>query len=234
MSQSIIGLRQEERTSVEKTFGDLKTLDAYLASYFGRSREEMNDEQRQQWDHKKRELEKEAHLRESKMSPEKALGLPPLLDARRREWLITDGAFAIAPLYNRVFVHQIPMTVEKKKGRIHVPDTVANKLQRSCHRGVLIAGGGLALDALRSNGVDLGHIVHFIHVNPWRLFVDYEDGQDYQVLAMTVDCITGSEDLAESLKTGKAKMQVVDGKHQLTDVDGHLWDPVMPQGVEVW
>jgi hypothetical protein len=218
-------------TSVEKTFGDIRTVGDYLQKQFGGPRTEENA---QQWDRQQEQMEKEARLRESSMSPPDTLGLPKLLEQRRHEWLITDGAFAISPLYNRVYVHQIPRHANQKKGSIYMPDTVAHKELRSCHRGVLIGAGGLALDALRSNGADLGHIVHFIHVNPWRLFVDYGEGKEAQVLVMTVDCIAGSEDLAEAMKTGKAKIQVVDGKHQLTDPDGHLWDPVMPQGVEVW
>jgi hypothetical protein len=233
MSQefNLINVKTPEPTSVDKTFGNVETLDDYLTEHFGGPRSETNA---QQWDRKKDELEREDRMRLSKMSPRGSLGLPDFLDKRRLEWLVTDGAFAISPLYNRVYIHQIPMPFNKKKGLIHTPDTVAHKELRSCHRGVLVGAGGLALDALRSNGVDLGHVVHFIHVNPWRLFVDYAEGHFFQVLVMTVDCVAGSEDLAEAMKTGKAKIQVVDGKHQLTDPDGHMWDPVMPQGVEVW
>lgn len=222
---------KEPPTSVDKTFGDVETLEDFLTQHFGAPRNEANA---QQWDRKKEELEREERLRLSKMSPKGALGLPDFLDKRRIEWLVTDGAFGIAPLYNRVYVQQLPMSFNKKKGLIHTPDTIAHKELRSCHRGLLIAAGGLALDALRSNGVDLGHIVHFIHVNPWRLVVDYAEGHFFQILAMTVDQIAGSEDLAEAMKTGKAKMQIADGKHQLTDADGHLWDPQMPQDIEVY
>ncbi len=219
--------------SVEKTFGDVRTVEDSLANKFGGPRTETNA---QQWDREKEQLERQAKIREDRMSPKDALHLPGLLEARRLEWLITDGAFSIAPLYNRVYVHQIPMAydVNKKKGLIHTPDTKAAQELRSCHRGVLVSAGALALDALRSNGVDLGHIVHFIHVNPWRLHVDYVDGHTFQVLVMSVDCVAGSEDLADVLKSGVVKVVVENGKHQILDADGKLWDPQMPQGVEIW
>ena len=220
-------------SSVEKTLGDVATVDDYLARHFNGPRTDANA---QQWDRKKEEMGREERVRLDRMSPKGALHLPPLLDARRLEWLITDGAFAMAPLYNRVYVHQIPSSysVGKKKGLIHTPDTVAARELRACHRGVLVSAGALALDALRSNGVDLGHIVHYIHVNPWRLFVDYAEGIELQVLVMSVDCIAGSEDLADVLRSGAAKMTIENGKHQILDAEGQLWNPEMPQGVEVW
>lgn len=221
------------QSSVDRTFGDMKTTEDYLRAYF---KSDRNDTNAQQWDRKKEELENEGRIRLSRMSPPESLGLPKLLDARRIEWLITDGAFSMAPLYNRVYVHQIPLPheIEKKKGAIHVPDTVASKQLRVSQRGVLVSAGCLALDALRSNGVDLGHIVHFCHVNPFRLIVDFAEGRDFQLLQMTVDCISSSEDLADVLKSGAAKVQIVEGKHQITDAEGHLWDPIMPPGGEVY
>lgn len=217
--------------ALEKTFKGVETTELWLENHFGGPRTAENA---QQWDRKKEAMDREARLRTSIMSPAGSLGLPGLLDARRMQWLITDGAFAIAPMFNRVYVHQITRFVDKKKGMIHMPDTKASQELRSCHRGVLVSAGAVALDALRSNGVDLGHIVHFIHVNPFRLFVDYVEGFEPQVLVMTVDCVAGSEDLADTLRSGAAKMQVVDGRHQITDADGHLWDPRMPEGMEVW
>ncbi len=215
----------------DNTFNGVDTMQAYLEDFFGGPRTELNA---QQWDRKKEEMDRDAEVRTSLMSPKGSLGLPPLLDQRRLEWLITDGAFKIAPLYNRVYIHQIPRHKNKKMGKIHMTDTTAGQQQRACHRGVIVSAGGLALDALRSNGVDLGHVVHFIHVNPYRLFVDYAVGFEPQVLVMTVDQVAGSEDLAQAIRDGKASLQIVDGKHQLTDPDGHIWDPQMPQGVEVY
>lgn len=226
------GTVTSEDKAFEKTFPKDTTLDDYLAQHFGGPRTEENA---QQWDRKKDEMDREARLRASIMSPKGKLGLPPLLDARRLEWLITDGAFAIAPLFNRVHIHQIPRFVNKKKGLIHMPDTVAHSQLRACHRGILVSAGALALDALRSNGVDLGHVVHFVHVNPLRLFVDYAEGLEPQVLVMTVDCVESSEDLAEAIRNEKCRVVMgEDGKHRYINKDGTTWDPQMPQGVEVW
>lgn len=217
--------------ALEKTFNGVETTDKYLESLFGAPR---NDQNAQQWDRKRDEMDREARVRTSLMSPAKTMGLPGLLDERRLEWLITDGAFSHAPLFNRVYVHQIPRFVNKKKGLIHMPDTKASQELRSCHRGIIVGAGCLALDALRSNGVDLGHIVNFLHVNPFRIFVDYAEGFEMQVLSMTVDCIADSEDLADTLRSKVASVQIVDGKHQISDAEGKLWDPRMPEGTEVW
>src|SRR5260221_12419451 len=42
-------------------------------------------------------------------SPKGALVLPPLLDAKRLEYGITDDAFAVAPAYNTVLVFQVAL-----------------------------------------------------------------------------------------------------------------------------
>lgn len=200
--------------------------DTFLEQHFGSPRTEANADQ---WDRKVEELSREERVRQNLMSPKGALGLPPLLDARRLEWRITDGAFALSPLYDRVYLHQIPMQIGGKKGAIHLPDTVRKKEHRSCPRGVLIAAGALALDSIRSNGVDLGHIVRFIHVNPWRLIVDYAEGFEPEVLVMTAGSLTGSEDLADALRSGAVKVEMgSDGKHRYVAKDGTTWDPTLP------
>lgn len=203
---------------------EVKTED-YMRDFFGGPRTEENA---QQWDRKLDELDREERKYSGLMSPAGALGLPPLLDQRRLEWKITDGAFNLAPIYDRVYLHQIPMEVDGKKGRIHMPDTVKSGERRRCPRGVLVGAGLLALDAVRSNGMDLGHIVRFIHVNPWRLIVDYTEGFFPEVMVMTAGSLTGSEDLALMLRSGAMKVQMVDGKHRYVDAEGNAFDPTMP------
>lgn len=200
--------------------------DQFLADFFGAPR---NEENAQQWDKKIEELARKERIRLDMMSPKGALGLPPLLDARRIEWQITDGAFAIAPLFDRVYLHQIELHVTGKKGLIHLPDTIRKKEHLMCPRGIIVGAGLMALDALRSNGVDLGHIVRFVHVNPWRLVVDYAEGFEPQVLVMTDGCLTGSEDLADMLRSGAMKIgHGDDGKHHYLDAEGRQFDPTMP------
>lgn len=140
-----------------------------------------------------------------RMSPAGALGLPELLDQRRLEYGITDGAFAGAVLFDRVYVFQISDSDHEggffgKDSRIVTPDQTRDRLKHEAPRGILIGAGLRALDILRSHGVDLGHIVHFINSQPWRLYVDMIAGKRIPVLPMNAGDILDSEDLARELR----------------------------------
>lgn len=203
--------------------------EAYLAGVFGATRGELPPEAQSQWDRELQQIQRSDERIKSLMSPPGALGLPPLLEARRLEWHIPDGAFRLAPLYDRVYVYQIPTYIRGKKGLIHIPETKKKGELRSNPRGILVAAGLLALDAIRSNGMDLGHVIRHTHVNPWRLIIDYADGQEYEMQVMTAGNLTGSEDLADVLKSGA--MRIVrdeKGHHTYVDQEGNTWDPTMP------
>lgn len=200
----------------------------YLKAQFGRPRDELKEEQQQQWDRDLIQLQQKERLRQSLVSPRGALGLPPLLDERRLLWRIPDGAFQVAPLYDRIYLFQIPIYI-KKKGLITMTEQKEKAELRTGARGVIVAAGLLALDALRSNGVDLGHIVRANHVNPWRLAVDFAEGMEFEVLVMQAGYLSGSEDLANAIRNETTKVtRNAEGKHVLADHEGNTWDPVMP------
>lgn len=168
-----------------------------------------------------------------RISPAGALGLPPLLDAMRLKYAITDGAFKAATLFDRVLVYQIPEedTAGGKFGEgslIFKSDQGRDRDKRETPRGVLIGAGMKALDILRSNGVDLGHIVYFINSQPWRLYFDYIAGKKVPALPMNAGDVILSETLQTLLRAGKVKMCRVDGKHMYVDENGEMWDPANP------
>ena len=203
----------------------------FLKEQFGKPRDDLNDEQRQQWDRELEQIRRLDRVESKLVSPKGEIpGLPPLLDARRMQWKIPDGAFQVMPLYDRIFIFQIPMYI-KKKGSIFMTEQKEKAELQTGSRGILVAAGPLALDALRSNGVDLGHIVRTNHVNPWRMPIDYsaDAGKEYQILMMTAGSLTGSEDLADALRSGAVKLACdSSGKHQYVDHEGNTWDPTMP------
>lgn len=171
-----------------------------------------------------------------KISPKGELGLPPLLDQRRLEHGIVDAAFSCQPVYDRVLVYQLPAHKGEtfmEGGRILAPDTSRDYMRRECPRGLLLSAGLGALDAIRSHGIDLGHVVLTISTVPFRLIVDHVDGKPFEVLVMLAGDLVGSEDLAKDLRSGTANvvsMSDEDGprRHFYEDANGHRWDPVDP------
>jgi hypothetical protein len=140
-----------------------------------------------------------------KMSPRGVLGLSPHLDARRLEFGITDGAFRVQAAFDRILVHQIPMMhfAGGKFGEdsmIHLPDSAKRAREFSAPRGVVISAGLKALDEMRSNGIELGDIISFLHVSPWAIEVDMIGGKAMKVLVMHAGNIIGCEDTTARLR----------------------------------
>jgi hypothetical protein len=139
------------------------------------------------------------------LSPRGALGLPEHLDRRRLEHGITDGAFRVQAAYDRILVHQIPMAhfmagTFGEGGLIVMPKDAESARERSAPRGIVVSAGLKALDEMRSNGIELGDIVMFNHVSPWRIETDMIGGKLHHVLVMHAGHIIGSEDLATRLR----------------------------------
>lgn len=146
--------------------------------------------------------------RQAKGEEAKAMRLPPLLEKRRREHLIPNGAFASQPTYDWIHVYQIgekdstgPQTYGDTS--IIMPDRVRELARDESPRGIIVGAGLLALDQLRSNGVDLGHICRFVKLAPYRIVIDNILGKDFLVLVMRAGSITSSEDLEAARRAGK-------------------------------
>lgn len=159
--------------------------------------------------------ERVARAFQEKMSPAGALGLPALLDERRLHYLIPDIAFKVQPCFDRVFVAQALHHSEEGEhfvegGRIIRPQTSQARAAREMPRGILVSAGIIALDSLRSHGIDLGHMISFTDASPWQLPLGRvgtgEDSMEFSLLQMRAGSISGSEDTRELLASGRMKI----------------------------
>lgn len=127
--------------------------------------------------------------------------LPPLLLKRKEQYKIPDVAFGGQFVFDRVGVWQIEAQdkdADKYEGTsIIKPVMVRDAEERGEPRGVIISAGAQALDCLTSHGMDLGHIVWFVRLSPWRRQVGLVDGRPQDVLILRVGDIVASEDLAK-------------------------------------
>lgn len=125
--------------------------------------------------------------------------IPELLDKRRFEYAIPNGAFDQWPAFDKVYVHQITTKERKtyaKDGRILMPEARISHERNTAPRGIIVSAGLQALDSLRSSGFDLGHIIRFKKFSPFIQPVDEIDGHELTVMVIRDGDIVGSEDLA--------------------------------------
>lgn len=170
-----------------------------------------------------------------RMSEAGALGLPPLLDARRLEFGIPDEAFEEHCVYDRIYVWQIFPKYDSESNNktfagtsIIKPETQQKRDVKESTRGVLISAGLLALDCLRSNGVDLGHIINFIRLSPWEKSIGYYAGIEQTVKVLKAGDLISSEDMPGQLKNGECRIVQTEGTHTFVDRDGKPWAPKLP------
>jgi hypothetical protein len=169
-----------------------------------------------------------------------SLGLPKLLDERRIKYAIPDGAFEEQAVFDRIFVFQVRPHVRQtfsEGGKVLLTQVGKQREQESSPFGIVISAGLPALDNLRANGIELGHLVGFIREAPWRKPVDVIGGVEFYVCLLRTGDITGSVDLANSFKNGDCKIHIreiknddgiVTREHVYCDKSGKLWDPSQP------
>lgn len=142
-----------------------------------------------------------------RMAPPGALGLPKLLDERRLRYGMCDKVFELQAAYDRVLLWQIEPSFSdgEKYGdtSIYMPDSAKRRVREEAPRGVIVSAGLRALDSLRSNGMDVGHIVSFVRLSPWRLPMDMIAGVPQYVMILRDSDIVGSEDTAAALRSGE-------------------------------
>lgn len=146
------------------------------------------------------------------MSPAGALNLPPLIDARRLEYGLPDSAFSVQASFETVYVWQIPIysgDTFSASSKILKPDQTKSREAKESPRGIIVSAGLTALDALRSHGMDVGHIVTIIKLAPYRVYFDIRGGKQDNLLDLRVGDIHGSLDTSELLRAGK--LRVVSG-----------------------
>lgn len=167
------------------------------------------------------------------MSPKGLLGLPKLLEERRWEFGITDGAFQRQAAFARVFLWQIPMQsgdTYNPESKIVMAESTKQREKNKAPYGIVISAGLLALDSLRSNGIDLGHKVLFAHTAPYHIRYDVIDGLEQHLVILNAGDIIGSEDLATNLKKRDVRFKQglnANGaiEHTFQDDTGKTWLP---------
>lgn len=176
----------------------------------------MNEEELEKWANEaKVELER-------KTSPKGALGLPTLLDIRRFEYGIPDGAFSRQASFDWVFVWQIPEEFNSGEtyggGLIVMPEEVRRRKKEMAPRGIVVSAGLSALDTLHSNGMALGDIVNFAAIAPYRIAVDVIHGQEFHLIVLTDSQIMGSEDTVKRIRSGEMAVHGPDdnGSHKIS------------------
>lgn len=170
------------------------------------------------------------------MSTAGELNLPPLLDVRRLEYGIPDEMFGAAATYNYVLVYQISQTVGDTYGdtSIVMPDRTKAREVTEAPRGIIVTAGLGALDSLRSNGINLGHIVMFSRNIPYRARMAVISARDHNLLVLQAGDIFASEDLARARILSKTNVQISTDAdtqfdyHYNADLDGKLWKPHAP------
>lgn len=179
------------------------------------------------------QAERKAKIINSRTTPKGLLGLPKLLDERRLEYGITDGAFTRQAAFARVFLWQIPMQKGDKyeaDSLIHMAESTQQREKNKAPYGIIISAGLLALDSLRSNGIDLGHKVLFAHTAPYHIRYDVIAGQEMHLVILNAGDIIGSEDLASNLKSRQVRFkQGLNAagavEHTFQDDTGKTWLP---------
>ncbi len=164
------------------------------------------------------------------VSPPGALKLPKLLDQRRIEYAVPDGAFRAHAMFDRIGLWPMPdadMAEGKASRLIELPDVTRKNEEFRRSRSLIVTAGLRALDTLRSHGSDLGHIVYILHVHPWWIPAGKSDsGIEWSVRAVRVGDIFSDEDVERMRREGR--IEYVEGPDGLLRVkkDGKLLAPM--------
>jgi hypothetical protein len=180
-------------------------------------------------------LELDKATREN-MSPPGAFRIPPLLERRRLQYGITDHYFQEQAVFDRITIFQLSQFKGETFGdtRIIMPEVTQKKEMESAPRGIIVSAGLKALDNLRSNGIDVGHIVSFVRQAPFRKRAGLIGGKSVWLLILRDGDVLGSEDLWDAQQRGECEVRVIrdaDGcaTHVLADnVTGKTWTPKLP------
>jgi co-chaperonin GroES (HSP10) len=133
-----------------------------------------------------------------------------LVEKRMKEWGVPVPTFA--PIDDDVLVWRLPPLTTSPSGLLTIPED-----QQSPHiKGLLLAMGPRAMDFLRSNGIEEGHVVI------WRRWAGSEMHDHTkrkrlksEILILKAKDIIGSDDLQKELQSGRAKYVQVNGRHCL-------------------
>jgi hypothetical protein len=155
-----------------------------------------------------------------------------LLVERVKKFNIPDWPGQV--LFDRVLLYRIPNEFYEKEtalagGRIIIPESVVKDRQSKSTRMVIVGAGAMALDILRSNGLDLGHIVLSPRFADWRHYIERETVNEVtgektmeviEFLLGRAGDIAWSEDLMSGFNGGTVELEYRENKHQYV-IDMH-------------
>lgn len=167
------------------------------------------------------------------MAPPGALNLPALLEERRVQYGLPDHLFDAQASFGFVLVYQITRLSGETYGDSRIVRTQANQDReaKEAPRGIVVSAGLDALDKLRSNGIDLGHIVLFSRSVPYRASMGIAGLKEQHLIVLQAGDIFASEDTATAMFEGHAKVAIsTDAEtqfdyHHYQDQEGRLWKP---------
>jgi hypothetical protein len=133
------------------------------------------------------------------------LKLPPLLEQRRRQFSIPEEAFREEALYDRILVWQPKLGDTYSGSNILMDIRVKARKEDEAPQGVIITAGLSALDVLWSHGIEVGHMVSFCNLAPYRRPLDDRDANALVILR-DGDLIS-SEDVRDLVKSGVLRVE---------------------------
>ena len=138
---------------------------------------------------------------EASLAPRGTYNIPMLLDERRFEYGIPNGAFESFPAFDKVYIWQVNLTERRtysEGGSIVKPDARIANDRNTAPRGIIVSAGLQALDSLLSTGIDVGHMVRFKKFSPFIQPVAEIQGVELTVMVIRDGDIVSSEDLARA------------------------------------
>ncbi len=135
------------------------------------------------------------------LAPRGTYNIPHVLDERRFQYGIPNGCFEQFPVFDKVYVYQIPLrerSTYSEGGAIIMPEARQSNERSTAPRGIIVSAGLQALDSLRSTGIDIGHIIRFKKFAPFIQPIEVVTGVELTVMVIRDGDIVASEDLARS------------------------------------
>jgi hypothetical protein len=166
------------------------------------------------------------------LKPRGYFNIPMLLDERRFEYGIPNGAFESYPGFDKIYIWQVNMTTRQEfveGGRLVKTEQRIAHDRNTAPRGVIVSAGLQALDAMLSTGYDIGHMVRFKKFSPFIQPVEEIDGQELTVMVIRDGDLVSSEDLARayhareiSIVNAAADKMSYDFRFARTTADGEV------------
>ena len=174
----------------------------------------------------------EKELEKSVSPPGSFPHMSPLLEARRLKFGIPDGAFEAHPLYDRLYIWQVPKnTGDTFEGTsIIMPDVAKERTWQEANRGIIVGAGIEALDNIRSNGSNIGHMVRFIRLAPYRDEIGCPGGVPLHNIVCRDGDLVSDEDLEAGFRAGEVKTvwDEESEQHLFVDREGVRFTPKKP------